>query len=97
MCVSRTEIFGCYRYVLASNLVLVVPNMGQISESGTSPECKMVSYAVFGHPCMRIKASFCKFTSCSQNGTDALKWDVTRMSYVLIVTRLFSHPCICKK
>jgi len=32
----------CYRYVLFNNLVLAVLNMGQMSESGTLPECKMV-------------------------------------------------------
>ena len=32
----------CYRYVLCNNLVLAVPKMGQLSESGTLPDCKMV-------------------------------------------------------
>ena len=33
---------GCYRYVLFNNLVHTVPKMGQLSECGTLPECKMV-------------------------------------------------------
>jgi len=42
VCLSRTEVFRCYSYVLFNNLVLTVPKMGQMSESGTFSDCKMV-------------------------------------------------------
>jgi len=82
----------CYRYVLFNNLVLAVSKMGQLSESGTLPECKMVLITrFFCHPCIRIKKKWCrKITWCSRNGTDVLKWDITRMPCVLRPTIVLS-------
>jgi len=46
-----------YRYVVFNDLVLAVPKTGQMSKSGTFPQCKIVLvlrfFVCFCHPCIR--------------------------------------------
>ena len=42
VCKKDRTFTGCYRYVLFNNWVLPIPKIGQLSESGTLPEWKMV-------------------------------------------------------
>jgi len=47
---------GRYRYVLLNNAVRAAPKMGQMSESGTFPECIALLVTRFlCHPCIREK------------------------------------------
>ena len=76
--------------------VLVVPKMGQLSESGTLPECKIVLVTQCFAILVYIKKTWCKITWCSQKGTDVLKWDIAGC-HVFYVPRLVCPPFIQTK
>jgi len=71
---------GCYRYVSFNNLVIAVPKMGHMPESGTFPKYNMVLVLRFFFAILVYvqKRWCCKITSCSRNWTDVLKWEVPR-------------------
>jgi len=86
VCQWNRNFQACYRYVLFNNLKLAVPKMGQMSEVGTFPKCKMVLVLHFYyHPCLHNKKKgVVKLRNCSQYGTDVLKWDIPITLYFIL-------------
>jgi len=60
VCEWKINFQGCYHYVFLNNLVLAIPKMEQIPQSGTFSVCKMVLFCVVFfsfHPCIRRVAT----------------------------------------
>ena len=93
VCKSDRNAQGCYRYVSLDNLVIAVPKMGQMSLSGTFPECHIFLVSrLFCHPCVTEKepslTKNCR-KRLSLRWDTGLKWDNTDL--IALVFLWFSY------
>jgi len=93
VCEGDRDAQGRYSYVSLNNLVIAVPKIGQMSQSGTFPECRIFLVSrLFCHPCVTEKepslTKNCR-KRLSLRWDTGLKWDNTDL--IALVFLWFSY------